>query len=66
MAFRIKGSPIISDERVVIGVNTAGINTALYVGNDILMDGGSGIATVKGFALGSGAGLVTFTSVTSI
>jgi hypothetical protein len=47
MAFLIKNGVIINDGRELIGVNTAGINTALYVGEEIQLDAQSGIATAK-------------------
>jgi hypothetical protein len=45
MSYKVLGNIIISDARNLIGVNTAGINTALYVGdgaNLITLDGLSG------------------------
>ena len=45
MAYFLSGSVIIDDGRELIGVSTAGINQALFVGSDIQMDGVSGIIT---------------------
>ena len=68
MAFLIKNGVIINDGRELIGVNTAGINTALYVGEEIQLDAQSGIATAKEYYAteslfigeeGSGGGGVT-------
>ena len=56
MAFLIKNGVIINDNRELVGVNTAGINTALYVGGNIQLDAASGIVTATSFA-GSGADL---------
>ena len=56
MAFLIQNGVIINDQRELIGVSTAGINTALYVGSDIQLDGGAGIVTATSF-VGSGAAL---------
>ena len=49
MAFLVQNSVIINDQRELIGVNTAGINTALYVGSDIQADAVSGIITATEF-----------------
>lgn len=49
MAFLVKSNVIISDGRELVGVNTAGITTALYVGSDIQMGGASGIITATEF-----------------
>lgn len=65
MAFRILGNEIISDQRSLVNVNQAGITTSLNVGNDILMDGASGVSTVKGFSIGVGAGLSVYTGVST-
>lgn len=56
MAYLVNSSILINDSRELIGVNTAGINTALYVGADIQLDAGSGIVTATSF-VGSGADL---------
>ncbi|QLF86308.1 hypothetical protein CC030809_00260 [Synechococcus phage S-CAM7] len=52
MAYQIKGGVIINDDRALIGVSTAGINTALYVGdsvaNLITLDGETGNIDVSG------------------
>jgi len=52
MAYQIKGNVIINDDRALIGVSTAGINTALYVGdsaaNLITLDGETGNIDVSG------------------
>lgn len=53
MAFRIQGTPIISDSRELLGVGTGGITTALYVGENIEMDAATGIATFAGIHFGS-------------
>ncbi len=45
MSYKVLGNIIISDARELVGVNTAGINTALYVGegaNLITLDGANG------------------------
>lgn len=39
MAYSVKGSAIINDNRALLGVSTAGINTALYVGDVRIEDG---------------------------
>lgn len=39
MAYSVKGLAIINDSRELLGVNTAGINTALYVGDVKIQDG---------------------------
>lgn len=49
MAFLVQNSVIISDSRELLGVGTAGINTALYVGENIEMDAISGILTAAEF-----------------
>ena len=56
MAYFLSGSVIISDGRELIGINTAGINTALFVGSDIQMDGASGIITATEY-YGDGSNL---------
>ena len=56
MAYQIKGGVIINDSRELIGVNTAGINTSLFVGDQIQLDGGSGIVTAVSF-IGDGSQL---------
>lgn len=54
MAYQINSNVIISDSRALIGVSTAGINTALYVGgveikdNQIQGAGGVGVVTFIG------------------
>lgn len=63
MAYQIKGGVIISDGRDLLGVSTAGINTALFVGEDIQLDGASGIITANQF-FGDGStltGIITDT-----
>ena len=54
MAYQIKGGVIISDDRELIGISTAGINTALYVGdsvaNLITLDGETGNIDVSGIS----------------
>lgn len=63
MAYQIKGGVIISDGRELLGVSTAGINTALFVGDDIQLDGASGIITANQF-FGDGStltGIITDT-----
>lgn len=47
MAYSIKSNVIINDVRELIGVNTAGINTALYVGENIQLDATTGIITAS-------------------
>ena len=56
MAFLIKNGVIINDERELVGVSTAGITTALYVGENIQLDAQSGVITATKYA-GSGADL---------
>ena len=56
MAYFLSGSVIISDDRELIGINSAGINTALFVGNNIQLDGSSGIVTATQF-FGDGSNL---------
>ena len=63
MAFRILGTSIISDSRELLGVGTAGITTALYVGENIEMDAVSGVVTSSGLDLGTGG--VTYTEVST-
>lgn len=52
MAYSVKGLAIINDNRELLGVNTAGINTALYVGDVRIQDGvieaQSGVVTFVG------------------
>lgn len=52
MAYSVKGLAIINDSRELLGVNTAGINTALYVGDvkiqDGVIEGQSGVVTFVG------------------
>ena len=64
MAFLVNSSVIINDSRELIGVNTAGINTALYVGELFEADASTGIATMAGFNLGATGGTV-YTGVTA-
>ena len=45
MAYQIQGDVIINDTRDLIGINTAGIDAALFVGDQIQLDAGSGIVT---------------------
>ena len=45
MAYQIQGDVIINNTRDLIGINTAGINAALFVGEQIQLDAGSGIVT---------------------
>ena len=56
MAFLLQDLVIINDNRELIGVNTAGITTALYVGETIQLDAQSGVITATKF-VGSGASL---------
>ena len=63
MAFRVLGTPIISDSRELLGVGTAGITTALYVGENIELDAASGVVTAAGLDLGAGG--VTYTEVST-
>jgi len=62
MAFLINSNVIINDSRELIGVNTAGINTALYVGEIFEVDSVTGVATVGGIAVNSSS---TYTGVTA-
>ena len=53
MSYRIQGNDIINDSRAIIGVSTAGINDALYVGDVRIQDGqiqsnGAGVVTFIG------------------
>ncbi len=45
MAYQIQGSVIINNTRDLIGINTAGIDSVLYVGEQIQLDAASGIIT---------------------
>ena len=59
MSYKVLGNIIISDTRDLIGVNTAGINTALYVGdgaNLITLDGETGNVDAVSFT-GDGSSL---------
>lgn len=56
MAFLLQDLVIINDNRELIGVNTAGITTALYVGETIQLDAQSGVITATKF-VGSGSSL---------
>lgn len=56
MAYLVNSNVLINDARELIGVNTAGINTALYVGGSIQLDATSGIITASNY-YGSGANL---------
>jgi len=47
MAYSVKGVAIINDGRELLGVNTAGIVTALYVGENITLDAATGIVTTS-------------------
>jgi len=62
MAFLVNSSVIINDSRELIGVNTAGISTALYVGEQFEVDANTGITTVAGLNLN---GTTVYTSVTA-
>ena len=53
MAYQVLGNVIISNSRELIGVGTAGINTALYVGETFEVDAVSGVATAAGLTLGA-------------
>ena len=52
MAYSVKGLAIINDSRELLGVNTAGINTALYVGDlkieDNVIEATAGVVTFVG------------------
>ena len=56
MAYFLSGSVIINDSRELIGINTAGISTALYVGENIELDAASGIITATQY-FGDGSNL---------
>ena len=56
MAFLLQDLVIINDNRELIGVNTAGITTALYVGENIELDAASGIITATEY-YGDGSNL---------
>jgi len=58
MAFLINSNVIINDSRELIGVNTAGISTALFVGEQFEVDANTGIGTMAGFTLGATGGTV--------
>ena len=45
MAYQIQGDVIINNTRDLIGINTAGIDAVLFVGEQIQLDAGSGIVT---------------------
>ena len=45
MAYQIQGDVIINNTRDLIGINTAGIDSVLFVGDQIQLDAGSGIVT---------------------
>ena len=64
MAFLVNSSVIINDSRELIGVNTAGISTALFVGEQFEVDANTGIGTMAGFTLGATGGTV-YTGVTA-
>ena len=49
MAYLVNSSILINDNRELIGVNTAGISTALYVGENVQLDAASGIVTATEF-----------------
>ena len=59
MAYQIQGNVIVNDSRELIGVNTAGIETALYVGDNIELS--SGVVTATSFD-GDGANLTNLTA----
>ena len=58
MAYQVLGNVIISDSRELLGVGTAGINTALYVGESFEVDAVSGVATAAGLSLGASGGVI--------
>lgn len=63
MAFLVNSNVIITNSRDLVGVNTAGIDGALYVGSDIQADAGVGIITAISF-VGSGANLTDISADT--
>ena len=56
MAYQISGGVIINDSRALIGVNTAGITDALYVGENITIDATAGSVVATEF-IGDGSSL---------
>lgn len=56
MSYKIKNITFLNDSRELIGINTAGITTALYVGETIEMDAVAGIITATEF-VGGGSGI---------
>ena len=56
MAYQIQGGVIINDSRDLIGINTAGIDSVLYVGENIQADAASGIITATEYR-GDGSNL---------
>ena len=50
MAFQINSNVIINDSRELIGVNTAGINTSLFVGENITATASSGEVDLAGLS----------------
>ena len=77
MAYQIQGDVIINDTRDLIGINTAGIDAALFVGDQIQLDAGSGIVTAVEYrgdgsqltgiiTAGGGGGTVIDLNVTGI
>ena len=54
MAFQINSNVIINDSRELIGVNTAGINTSLFVGENITATASSGEVDLAGLSFSGG------------
>jgi len=64
MAYQVLGNVIISDSRELLGVGTAGINTALFVGETFEVDAVSGVTTAAGLTIGASGGTI-FTEVST-
>ena len=56
MAYLVNDVILVSNQRELIGINTAGIDNSLFVGNDVQIDGSVGIITAQSY-VGSGADL---------
>lgn len=54
MAFQIQNQVIITDSRDLVGLGTVGIETSLFVGNDIQLDAASGTMNVGNIEVGAG------------
>ncbi len=56
MAYLVNDVILVSNQRELIGINTAGVDNSLFVGNDVQIDGSVGIITAQSY-VGSGADL---------